>query len=502
MAASWQRLFALKAENNEGTGDRDRVRAPRALGPAPSSNKVPLSDIPKANRNSPSPTETNRIFDAIGHRNEDLRNRFREICAVFDNFERARSVFEAALDPVEMVLRESQEVKSALHEADTRNAALMLQNEKMQREMAGLVREREMAVGQRDHLAGQLAETQDSLSTAERLLGETRAVAGEKTARLAKLEEDLEEKTRSLSRSADELRIMRETSDEREGILLDLQSLRASLTDQLASSRDENAALRARVEEVVGVQSTLKARVAEYEMVIETLQKRSAELEGALAVETAAHARLKAASKEEAEKLRAQIDSLETELSLVKARSGSAERALNETRQQLREKMSDIQSLDTRLLDSKVAEQASSQRLEELSRDLTDMKAKLSEMEASRSALAERAMVLATSSKAKAATVRNQEQKIASLEARVNELTALTNALKVENVSKVAALEEKLLSVNVARSLAEGALQSARAELTSIRREAATSHVDSHAQSDPSDDDEVVGEKVLRMPRA
>ena len=474
MTSKWQRMFNQKTRPDEYLGAAPEVDyQPRPT--LSNSAEVPLVSTPKANSNTP-PSRRNDpddVIDQIGQRNEELRSRFQEVTAAFENIDHTRRMFEAALEPIENVLRESQETKAQLQEAGIRYGSLSHAHEIAKRELSQALAERETVVNHRDRLAAQTVELQQSLSSCEHMLDEIHAVAQDRANRVGILEAQIEERGRQLSRALEDSRQLRETSEARERDLLALEEQRTGLVDQLAAARNESRALRQRADDLTGQHSRSLRQLGELETKYEDLQRRQNDLESALAQESGAHSRLKTASQEETDRLRAAIEGFETQLTVQRARSESAERGLNEARQSLREKAGDVKALENRLLDARMSEQAHAQRIEELMRDLTEMRNKYNEIEASRSVLAERATALAKSSKGKELTLRNHEQKISQMETRISELTSALHGQRNEAAAKAAALEDKLVSASLARSLAEGALQTVRAELQSVQREVA-----------------------------
>lgn len=474
MTSKWQRMFSQKTRPDEYFGAAPEVEyEPRPT--LSNSAEVPLVSTPKANSNTPPSRrrDPDEVIDQIGQRNEELRSRFQEVAAAFENIDHTRRMFEAALEPIDSVLRESQETKAQLQEAGIRYGNLTQAHEAAKRELAQALSEREAIANHRDRLAGQTVELQQALSSCEHMLDEIHVVAQERGSRVSLLEAQIEDRGRQLSRALEDSRQLRETSDALERDMLALEEQRVALVDQLAGARNESRAMRQRADDLTGQNSRTLRHLGELEAKYEELQRRHADLESALAQESGALSRLKTSSQEETDRLRAAIEGFETQLTVQRARSESAERGLNEARQTLREKTGDIKAFENRLLDARLAEQAHIQRIEELTRDLTELRNKYNEVESSRSVLAERATALAKSSKGKEVTLRNHEQKIAQMEQRISELTSALHGQRNEAAAKAAALEDKLVSASLARSLAEGALQTVRAELQSVQREVA-----------------------------
>ena len=109
--------------------------------------------------------------------------------------------------------------------------------------------------------------------------------------------------------------------------------------------------------------------------------------------------------------------------------------------------------------------------LADLEKDVTTARALHAEVDSVRAALDQRSVELAKALEAKDAALQRAEQKIALIEGRIAEQNKAIGAEREAFEERLATLKEQLEAEQSARAFAEGALQAARQERGSRRRD-------------------------------
>ena len=200
------------------------------------------------------------------------------------------------------------------------------------------------------------------------------------------------------------------------------------------------------------------------------LARRVAELESALAQESAAHGKLKAAHLDAVEQHRLIASNLQEELAAMASRSEAAERLLAEAREALREREAAIRGFEQRALETSLAVKSKDAALADFEKDLGSARAQHAEADNARAELDQRASELAKALEAKEAALQRAEQKVVMVEGRIADENQAMTAERELTGDKLAKLKEQLEAEQAQRAFAEGALQAARQERGSRRR--------------------------------
>ncbi len=281
----------------------------------------------------------------------------------------------------------------------------------------------------------------------------------------------MEDNRRRLNTVSEQLPSLRAEFAAKEKRLQEVEQQRAGLQDQNALMLQESRSLRSRIEEFVASASKLNRQLSDLQSRRDDLARRVEELEATLAQETAAHSKLKAAHLDAAEAHRLAAANLREELSAMTSRSEAAERLLAEARETLRERDAEIRGFEQRALETSLALKSKDVALADLEKDVTAARALHAEVDSVRAALDQRSVELAKALEAKDGALQRAERKIALIEGRIAEQDKAIGAEREAFEERLATLKEQLDAEQSARAFAEGALQAARQERGSRRRD-------------------------------
>ncbi len=467
MSAVWDKLFGGQPPAN----DRGPLRPDGTEGDHETAEKA----APSAERRSdpaPRSQQVSRTFDSIGRRNEALRAHLDAVEMSFRNIEAIRSQFHETLIPIDQTLAEIEKTKVAHSEAERKAEALSLTHDRLKSDHAGLTLERNALVLKAEELAGRVGDLERGVKAAETASGEARALLAERTAKLERIERELEDNRRRLQAVTEQLPALRAEFVAKEKRLQEVDQQRASLHDQAELAAQENRSLRGRVDELVADVSKLNRQLLELEGRREDAGRRITELEDALSHETAAHAKLKSAQLDAEQQHRLNTAKLKEDLSATTSRSDAAEKLLAEARLTLRDREAAIRGFERKALEHSLAAKSKDAMLADLEKDLLAVRTTHSEVDSARSAAVEHATQLAKTLEDREVALQRAEQRIEQLEAKVAELNKTVLGERVAAEERVARLTEQLEAESAGRAFAEGALQTARQERGARRGEA------------------------------
>ena len=458
MRPVWGKLFG--SAESAPTSQRAAV----AHGSESEMASVARSDLPASADPTLKSEIVARTFDSIGQRNETLRAELDSIEFFFRNIEGIRTQFHDALTSVDQTLIEIERTKVAHLEAERKLEGLTAAHELVEQDRTGMRVERDQLAVAQNTLSARVAELERAATEAEAASSEARAALAEQSEKLDQTQRELEEYRRGLHAANEQLPAIRAEFVAKDNRIKETERQRAALDDQCNLMTEENAALRARLEEFAVTASKLDRELSELRSERDELRRLLEEMQTALGQETAAHAKLKAAHFDAIEAQRLNEANLQEKLAATSTRLEAAQRLLAEARAEMHEQDAAIQESEQRVLDQSIASKSLEIKVDELERDLASARAVQAEAEAARAAAEERSETLGRSRKDHEDSLESAEQKIATLEARIEEQMRSTLGERSAFEDRIAKLTTQFEAEAAARSFAEGALHTARRE--------------------------------------
>ena len=424
---------------------------------------------------TPKSLKVARTFDSIGRRNENLRAHLDAVELSFRNIKSIRTQFYDALTPIDQTLSEIERTKVAHVEAERKLEALTEAHDRLRAELGALTLERNALLAKNEELTGRIKDLERAIAAAEAVSGDARAALADRNARLERSERDLEDNRRRLQTVTEQLPALRAEFSAKEKRLQEVEQLRANLHDQFDLATQENRSLKTRIDDLVANGSKLNRQLAELESRRGDLAGRVEELEAALAQESGAHGKLKAAHLDAVEAHRLTASNLREELSAMSSRSAAAERLLTESRANLREREAAIRGFEQRALESSLAAKSRETAIADLEKDLALARGQHAEAEGARVAFSQRSADLAKVLEDKEAALERAERRIEALDARLAEQGKSASGERALMEEKLSKLKEQFDAEQATRAFAEGALQAAREERGARRSESEAS---------------------------
>jgi chromosome segregation ATPase len=200
MSSVWEKLFGNGPTHANDTQDlSSRYEANNETSEA--GDGSPRGGGYGRTRGADAMPESQRVastFDSIGRRNEELRAKLDAVEFSFRNIEAIRGQFHDALIPIDQTLAEIEHTKVAHAEAERRLSTLTTAHGRLKSDHAALTLERNAFALSQDELSARLNDLERTVTAAGASSSEARAALAERTAKLERVERELEDNRRCL----------------------------------------------------------------------------------------------------------------------------------------------------------------------------------------------------------------------------------------------------------------------------------------------------------------
>ncbi len=407
----------------------------------------------------------------LGQENESLRLLFLEAQRKVDELEKLKSSFYAIGEPLSrsLLTHESLKVENAGFRSglvEARGTITLLRNEiaAFERRVDELQNER-LSLGQDIRLA------RETISGLETTRAEQEDEITEARSRLLEFERQMlhaEEYQRSLESDQQVARDMIVTKDAQ---IAQFNADITRLNESIAMLEGEN----------INLGQSLASRVDEFNRTSRRLAEVESELDGTK--NRLNHTRqLLNETKNERKALADQIDeitaqtqaekiSLNMKIDALQSRATLGERLLTEARNTLIAKTDELRTAERRIVEHNVAVSSFEQRLAKQKSTIDGLERQVRELEQSRVTLIERANSLTKNLKARDTALAKLDDRIPVLMGRIDQLENQAESNRATYQARIDELTQALETERMARAVAEGALEAARKERSSLQRE-------------------------------
>lgn len=444
--------------------------APDAPKLASAEPEAPISDDTKI-EGPPASEAWTEIGLRIGAEHEAVRSYMVDIGHRIDMLDDLRETFGKIVEPIDQALRRLEQEKFAnvnlrTELDETRAAYETLGNESD--ELAKMLAESETET---ERLRNDLDQSQQSIAALEKrkieLTNELESVG----AQLVELED-------RLARESAAARIFKEHKEKLTYHAAAADKRVAELEDELGSARErlvlqekETRSLQSSLDQMGGENAQLSRRLTESEASLNKAQFQIEQMKVALATAETERNRLTAEVDEANERRHAETNSLSTRLEAMSSRAAVLEKMLAEVRQSLLARTEENSAAERKLVDATVARNAADKKVELLQNSLQAKERQVEDLERLRAKLIERANTLRTTVKVRNTALARARDSIQVLTDRVARLEAEAKANHARTQERLAEQNSQLQSERLERTVAEGALQAARANNAELQRE-------------------------------
>lgn len=442
-----------------------------SLHPAPSERATVGEAEPMRFERGRRPESRPLSLDAIGQRDEVVRQRITAMIDRLDDLRTLQEDFSSILEPLTHISNELPRASMRIAELESSLSA--------ERQSASTSRQEAAELTRRLALLGN--ELSDANDRANRALGDL------KEREAAVEEQRVSLRDRTLSAENLERQLFAET-EQNKALIGENKALRieAQAADS-ALSRSEHELLAARerigildqdnlrlqqMSETQGVRlAELGARCAELDNASDTDRQRLHVLESQLTALTAERERTDAQHEVEISATRSERAGLTIKLEAATNRLASTEQLLVQARNQLREKDEAFRFTDRNLKEANIARATAERRLDSLQADIGRQTERLLDLQRGRSELEARCEMLNKALAAKDAAHEQANGRVASLAERLDQLTFKHESTRSELETINRRLAEDLENERSERALLQGALDIARESRSTLQKQ-------------------------------
>ena len=416
-------------------------------------------------------------LDSLGRRNELMRNRFVDIVSKANELLALRGAFVEAARDVGSILTESENAGSSLVESD-----LMLRREE---EAHGELKTRyramhEEAVGARQEiqvLRTEIARFEELAKGREARILQLQSEAIAERSAVIVLRNELQVERDAAQRFGEQMRNAQAQIGQGDSLISNLQNDLSEISASLSLNDFHLKATQSSLYESHADARALRDLVSEREQKSEILERRLTETQFELqdrnrrlqSAETALE-ELRREADEAKQNWQGLIeartdanDNLRSQIDELGSRAEAGEKLLGEARAELQARSEELRKSERRAEDVEARYDMIEQRLMGLSVELGAANAGLAEVESSRTRLANRAHALIRVMKDKKVLLEAAEQRVELLEDKLVRDAAQFDDVGTRLRAKIVALTEENNKEKLARTIAVGALEAARA---------------------------------------
>ncbi len=455
---------------------RDRATGSQASDPrAEQPTGLPKAVLPNlmegAPRNKPRPDRQTGTLDAIGQRDELVRQRINMMLDRLNDLRTLQDDFGLILEPL-------ADISGELSKASVRVAEL--ENALSQQTQSGSVLREELSdlTGKLSRALAELADLQSQAKQASENLRERDATVEaqkidlrDKVLAIENLERQVFGEVEQNKALASENRALRQEAQATDTALARSEHELSGARERIGLLEVESRRLQLLSEEQAVQLADLEARHRELETAAEADKQRLRLVEAQLATETSQRERNEAQHEAEATAFRTERTSLSMKLEAMSNRVASTDQLLTQIRNQLREKDEEFRAADRNLKEAVIARATSERRLEALQADLARQTERFLEMQRARGELDSRCDMLNKALVAKDAAIEQLNNRNTTLNDRIEHLVHRQEATRADLEAANRRLMEELQNERSERSLLQGALEIARESRVTLQKQ-------------------------------
>jgi crescentin len=456
---------------------------PASSGPVEMSANSPSRDLPERNIIE----LDNELFlpmaTQTGEDNESVRNLLLDVEHKINELDAVKRSVSSLVEPVNKSLRALEETNNQKMGLQAALNSVRITNNKLRTEL-------DAAEKKVSSLDSECSRLREYVTVAQQKFGSIETARAEQSTELAARRSQVADLQRRLQSQGAELQVAREEyrrlgermtlTDKR---AVQLESEIAALLQKYLVTDKERSTLQASLEKAYAELSHVSQRLLDTEKAFSSTQARLQKAENALSEAQAERHRLSAALDDNNQKHQNEISSHRTNFETLQARASMTEKLLDEARQSLVERAEEIRTFDRKLADSSRMHTTIGEKLGLIEEALAERNAKIKELDLARTALAEKNDMLSKAVSTRENAYNRAQEHIISLEERIQLLESEIKAGRQTNEAEIEILNAKLQREQIARTMAEGAVEAGRKDIARLLQELATLQYHRHPQA-------------------
>jgi crescentin len=319
-----------------------------------------------------------------------------------------------------------------------------------------------------------LTVTQQKFTALESTKTEQTTELAARRAQVADLQRRVQQQSGEIQVARDENRRLSERLALADKKTVQLESEGETTRQNLMVSEKERTTVQKSLDKAFAEMTQVSQRLLDTEKALAATQIRMQNAEHLLAETQTERHRLATALDDAKQKHQSEIISHKSNYETLQARATLTDKLLDDTRQSMMERAEEIQAFDRRLSDSTRTHTVIGEKLGLIEDALAERNAKIKELEHARATLAEQNDTLNKSVGTRENAYNRAQEHIVTLEERIQLLESEVKATRQANETEIEVLNAKLQREQIARTMAEGALEAGRKDVTRLVQEVAT----------------------------
>ncbi len=411
------------------------------------------------------------IATQLGQENEAIRNLLMDAEHKIGELESIKVSIAKLVDPVCNTLRgyeETQSEKLILQRAlnSTREVCNKLRDDLSATEKKATKFKIECT-----RLTEIAALAKQTIAGLERTKAEQLAELGVHRAHIAELQGVTQQQASDLRLTRDENVRLSERVVGTDQRIVQLEGEARAAQQETRQIKEERAAVQASLEKTLGELAQTMRRLSEADKAVASSQARLKATEINLAEVQAERARLSAALDEANHAHRDEVNLLNSRLEALQARGTLTENLLEEARQALVARAEEMRTFDRRVVDASSTNDTLAERLSSVEALLAERELQIRDLEQARTLLAEEAHKLIQAATSRERTYQGAQESIREKNDLVDLLEEQITAARSTHEMQIESLAAQLQREQLERSMAEGALETARKDVSRLQQE-------------------------------
>jgi len=413
------------------------------------------------------------IASQLGKDNEAVRNLLADAEYRIGELDAVKKAIGKLVEPVSKTLRDFEIAKSERLSLQTVLNTTRGAYGKLRNEASLLEKRAETLESECIRLQEDLSIAQDYVAALETAKSDLTAELTAKTAEIADLQRRIQHDTAELQNTREENRRISERIIASDKKMVQLEAEVDTARQKLTVAERERVTQQASLDEAMSEQSRVSRRLVEADNALTASNARLRQLESALSEAESERTKLAQSADEAKEKYQNEINTQRMRFDALQARAGTTEKLLDEARAALTARADELRSYERRMSEATLVRNMVEGKLGQIESGLAERDAQIRDLIQARAALIERADVMSKAVNTRESAYNRAQEKIGSLEDRIEFLEAELKGSRESAELQAEELNTQLHRERVERTMAEGALDSARKDVARLMRELA-----------------------------
>ncbi len=410
-------------------------------------------------------------LDAIGQRDEAIRQRISEMQDRLEDMKSLSGEFLAIVSPIEDIAAELPKATARIIELENALAQARQSVAELRQENASLAGRSATLTQDLTAAQARAAAAERDLGTHQEELAEVRVLLRDRELAVEDFERRLFAESEQATALAGECKALRQEAQAADAALSRSEHELGAARERASLIEADNVRLNQLAGELTAQIGDLQSRLQEVEAARETERQAKQGLEDRLALEGEARQRAEAQLEVETNAFRTERATFAMKLDAVRHRSATSDQILARLRTQLREQEEAMRSNERTLKEALIARASTDRRLEALKDDLSLQGERFLKLQKARDEFAARCEMLSKAISAKDVQLSQATTRAAGLEDRIEQLTFRLDAQRLELEAANRRLAEELDNERSERALLQGALEIARESRAQLKKQ-------------------------------